>query len=83
MRRELIAAHRRRIAQALADAGLDAPPSQANVLWVGGDGGLGGRLERAGIVALAGGTLGDPSRLRITVPHLPHDVDRLLRALDC
>ncbi len=40
------------------------------------------RLDRGGITVRGGSVLGDPDRVRITVPHRPDGVERLLRALD-
>lgn len=89
----LAAARGRRIATAraeLADAlraveGLDVPPSQANVLWLAAAGvpgaELAARLGRQGIGVAPGGPLGDPARVRVTVPHRPEHRERLVRAL--
>ncbi len=90
---ELATARGRRIAAeraALRDAlggvdGLDVPPSQANVLWLAAAGvpgaELAARLGRQGIAVAAGGPLGDPGRVRVTVPHRPEHRERLVRAL--
>jgi histidinol-phosphate aminotransferase len=74
-RRATIAAHRRELADALGD---DAPPSQANVLWVPA-----GRvaLERHAIHAAPGAPYGAPDRIRLTVPHTAAGLERLLRAV--
>jgi histidinol-phosphate aminotransferase len=81
-----IAAHRERLLAELAERDVVVAPSHANVLWLTTPGVPGGdllaRLARGGITVRGGGVLGDPERVRITVPHLAHDVDRLLRALD-
>jgi len=81
-----IGAHRERLVAELSERAVDVAPSHANVLWLaahdlaGAE--LSARLDRNGIVVRGGGVLGDPARVRITVPHLAHDVGRLLRAID-
>jgi histidinol-phosphate aminotransferase len=82
-----IAAHRERLADALRERGVDAPDSQANVLWLSAPGPHGGAdltaaLERSGIVVQPGAGVGAPDRVRVTVPHREEDLERLLRALD-
>jgi histidinol-phosphate aminotransferase len=81
-----LAATRAELERALRERGLDVAPSQANVLWAAAPGidgtELAARMERAGVIVAAGGRLGDADRIRITVPHLEHHVDRLLRVLD-
>ena len=82
-----IAQHRRALADVLRDRGLEATPSQANVVWLSAPGPHGGadlaaKLERSGVIVQPGGGVGAPDRIRITVPHRAEDVDRLLRALD-
>ncbi len=66
--------------------GLSVAASQANVLWLRADGmpgaELAARMQRAGIVVAGGGPLGDPERVRVTVPHRPEHAERLLGALD-
>jgi histidinol-phosphate aminotransferase len=86
-RRATIAAHRDRLTAELRERGLDVGASQANVLWLPAPGPHGGsdlaaRLDRAGIVVQTGNGVGAPDRVRLTVPHRPEDVDRLLRSLD-
>jgi histidinol-phosphate aminotransferase len=90
---DLAEARGRRIAgarAALLDAltgieGLDVPPSQANVVWAAATGVAGAelaaRLARRGIAVAPGAALGDPGRVRITVPHRPEHRERLVRAL--
>jgi histidinol-phosphate aminotransferase len=77
---------RARIAAGAAAAGLDVVPSQANVLWLAGRGidgaELARRLERNAVLVAAGGALGDPARVRLTVPPDPAAADRALRALE-
>jgi histidinol-phosphate aminotransferase len=86
-RGETIAVQRARLAEGLGERGLEAPRSEANVVWLSAPGPHGGadlaaRLERSGIVVQPGVGVGVPDRVRITVPHRAQDVDRLLRALD-
>ncbi len=81
-----IAAERAALRDALGGVdGLDVPPSQANVLWLAAAGvpgaELAARLGRQGIAVAAGGPLGDPGRVRVTVPHRPEHRERLVRAL--
>ena len=60
-------------------------PSEANVLWAAAPAVAGAelarRLDRAGVVVAPGGALGDPARVRVTVPPGRDDADRALRAL--
>jgi histidinol-phosphate aminotransferase len=86
-RRATIAAHRDRLTAELRERGLDVGASQANVLWLPAPGphgasDLAARLNRSGIVVQTGNGVGAPDRVRLTVPHRPEDVDRLLRSLD-
>jgi histidinol-phosphate aminotransferase len=86
-RRATIAAHRDRLTTELRERGLDVGASQANVLWLPAPGphgasDLAARLARSGIVVQTGNGVGAPDRVRLTVPHRPEDVDRLLRSLD-
>jgi len=80
-RHRAIATERARIAAELPGLGFDAPRSQANVLWLPAGPELSASLQRAAILVAPGGPLGDPDRLRITVPHRPQDAERLLAAL--
>jgi histidinol-phosphate aminotransferase len=77
---------RARIAAAATAAGLGVAPSQANVLWLaapGIDGAeLARRLERNAVLVAAGGALGDPARVRLTVPPDPAAADRAMRAVE-
>ena len=79
-----VAGLRGRVIGELRGLGLDVVPSQANVLWVaapGLDGGeLAARLERTGVLVVPGGRVGDPARVRMTVPHRPELVDRSIRS---
>jgi histidinol-phosphate aminotransferase len=84
---ERIAAHRATLSSALRERGFELPASQANVVWItapGRDGAaeLSAGLHRSGVIVQTGTAVGAPDRLRITVPHLPEHLDRLLRALD-
>ena len=86
-RRATIATHRDRLTAELRERGLDVGASQANVLWLPAPGphgasDLAARLDRSGIVVQTGNGVGAPDRVRLTVPHRPEDVDRLLRSLD-
>jgi len=84
-RRATVARERARIREALHELPYDAPPSQANVLWVGLPGIAGGelaaRLRAGGVLVRPGAEVGDEQRVRITVPVLPGATDRLLEAL--
>jgi histidinol-phosphate aminotransferase len=81
----VVAEQRARIAEALPSLGVQAPASQANVLWLraeGIDGGeLAERLQRHGVIVAPGAALGDPERVRVAVQG-PDAADRLLRALE-
>jgi histidinol-phosphate aminotransferase len=82
-----IAAHRTQLVTTLRDRGLDVPDSQANVIWLPAPGPhgaseLAAALHRSGVIVQTGTGVGAPDRIRLTVPHLPEHVDRLLRALD-
>ena len=44
--------------------------------------GLHRRLERQGVIVAPGGALGDPARVRLTVPPAREPADRALRALE-
>jgi histidinol-phosphate aminotransferase len=79
-----IAAERDRLTGELRRLGLDVAPSQANFLWVAHperDGAaVADGLARAGVLVAAGGPLGDPARVRITVRDEVSS-QRLLRGL--
>ena len=84
-RTKTVAKERKRLRKALADMPLDlGPASEANILWLAAaeiDGAeLAARLARAGVIVRAGGTLGDPQRIRAAVQDQAAG-DRLLRAL--
>src|SRR5207248_5360943 len=61
-RRSLVVEQRRRVLHALHDLPVDAPPSEANFVWLhaaGLDGAaLTARLEQAGVIVAPGGPLG-------------------------
>lgn len=68
------------------ELGYDVPDSHANVLWLAlGDlagAELGARLERAHVIAAPGGPVGDPARIRLTVPIRDEHMTRVARALE-
>jgi histidinol-phosphate aminotransferase len=83
-RTKRVATERTRLLGALRELPVEVTPSQANVLWIAPtamDGAeLASRLARASVIVRAGGPLGDPRRVRVSI----HDTaagDRLLRAL--
>ena len=84
-RTRAVAAERGRLTAELRARGLDVAPSQANFLWVAHpehDGAaVAGGLGRAGVIVAAGGPLGDPDRVRITVRD-EAATQRLLRSLE-
>jgi histidinol-phosphate aminotransferase len=84
LRRDTVVQQRRRLLDALADLPVDAPPSQANVLWLRApglaDGELYGRLRRAAILAHPGSELGEPDHVRVAIQS-PTATDRLLEGL--
>ncbi len=79
-----VSVERRRLLAALADQGVEATASQANVLWLRADGiagaELASRLARSGVIVRAGGTLGDARMVRAAI-HDAEATDRFLRAL--
>ncbi len=81
-----VAAAREPLRRSLRELGLDVAPSQANVLWCahrdlpGAE--LAARLRRSGIVVADGGPLGDPARVRITIPAAEEHGLRLVRAVE-
>lgn len=86
-RAERIADHRASLLGALRERGWDIGASQANVIWLPtpgphGAAELSAQLHRSGVIVQTGTAVGAPDRVRITVPHLPEHLDRLLRALD-
>jgi histidinol-phosphate aminotransferase len=81
-----VARERTRLTAALRERGYDVAASEANVLWVAAarvDGAeLARRLERTGLIVAPGGALGDPARIRVTVPPGREDGDRVVRAFE-
>ena len=81
-----IAPLRAQLREGLVELGFDVGASEANLLWVARDGMLGVQLadglQRLGIVVAGGAPLGDPARVRMTVPHRPELVERVLRAAE-
>ncbi|HLM50232.1 MAG TPA: aminotransferase class I/II-fold pyridoxal phosphate-dependent enzyme [Solirubrobacteraceae bacterium] len=83
-RRELVAAQRGRLLDALAELPVDVEPSQANLVWLTAPGlegaELAARLQRLGVMVRAGQAFGATDHVRAAI-HSPEGVDRLLRAL--
>ncbi|HET8672468.1 MAG TPA: aminotransferase class I/II-fold pyridoxal phosphate-dependent enzyme, partial [Thermoleophilaceae bacterium] len=83
-RRELVIEQRRRLEGALHDLAVDAPPSQANFLWLSAAGLTGSeltaRLEQKGVIVAPGGPLGADDHARAAVRGAAA-TDRLLEAL--
>jgi histidinol-phosphate aminotransferase len=81
----VVSEQRERIVAALPELGLEAPPSQANFVWLRADAIDGGqlveRLQRGHVIVAPGAALGDPERVRVAVQG-PQATDRLLRALE-
>jgi histidinol-phosphate aminotransferase len=86
MRGRTVAANRAALTGAARELGYTVADSQANVLWValeGVDGAeLSARLERAHVLVASGGTLGDATRVRLTVPARDEHMTRVRRALE-
>ncbi len=86
VRGALVAPLRTDLRDGLVELGFDVGPSDANVLWIAQDGvpglQLAGALQRLGIIVAGGAPLGDPSRIRMTVPHRPDFVARVLRSAE-
>ena len=83
-RRDAVIAQRRRLLDELAALPVDAPPSQANFLWLRApglaDGELYARLRRAAILTHPGSELGEPDHVRVAIQS-PTATDRLLEGL--
>ena len=79
-----VAAERRRVQDALTELPIDAPPSQANFVWLRAAGlssiELSGRLGRARVIVWPGGEVGDSDHVRAAIQS-PGATDRLLHAL--
>ena len=83
-RRRSVIEQRTRLLDALHELGADVTDSQANFVWVAGEGlsgaELAGRLRRDGVIVAPGGPLGADDHVRITVRNAPA-TDRLLASL--
>jgi histidinol-phosphate aminotransferase len=83
-RRSLVVEQRERVLAALHDLPVDAPPSQANFVWLHAAGlsgaELAGRLERAGVLVAVGGPLGADDHVRASIRGAAA-AERLLSAL--
>ena len=81
----LVAEQRARIAAALPDRGLEAPPARPTSSGCAPRAStaaqLAERLQRGGVIVAPGAALGDPERVRVAVQG-PQATDRLLRALE-
>ena len=85
VRRRTVIESRRRLIDALHDLPVDAPPSQANLLWLRAAGlsgaELAARLERASVLVAPGAPLGDDEHVRAAIRG-PAATARLLGALE-
>ncbi len=81
-----IAANRVRLTARARELGYQLPDSHANVLWLAFPGVPGSELvrraERAQVIVAGGGPLGEPDRIRVTLPARDEHVQRLDRALE-
>ena len=84
-RRAKVIAERERLLAELARRPVDAPPSEANLVWLSAPGieglELSHRLERFGVYVKPGAEFGATDHVRVQVQDRPAS-DRLLRALD-
>jgi len=84
-RRAQIAAERTRLLAKLADRPVDAPPSEANVVWLSAAGMEGAelahRLQRYGVYVKPGTAFGASDHVRFQIQDAPA-TERFLRALD-
>jgi len=84
-RRALVGVERRRLLDELGRRPVDAPRSEANVVWLAAPGvegvELAGRLERFGVYVKPGAEFGASDHVRAQIQDAPA-TDRLLRALD-
>ena len=75
---------RQRLLESLGTMAVDAPASQANVVWLGAPGLPGGelsaRLRRSAVIVHPGSELGEPDHVRATIQS-PQATDRLLEGL--
>jgi histidinol-phosphate/aromatic aminotransferase/cobyric acid decarboxylase-like protein len=80
-----VIAERARLADQLADLGVDAQPSQANALWLSAPGiegeDLAARLDHYAVRVKAGATFGATDHVRVQVRDSAAS-DRLLSALE-
>ena len=85
-RGNIVAANRVRLTSRARELGFELPDSQANVLWLSLSGVSGPELvrraERAHVIVAAGGPLGEPDHVRVTVPPREEHFSRLDRALE-
>ena len=83
-RREMVIAQRRRVDDALAQLGLEAPQSEAHFVWMRVSGmtslQLAAAFQRAGVVVFPGSALGDGEHVRISLKS-GLATDRLLAVL--
>ena len=83
-RRELVIGQRGRLERELHALPVDAPPSQANFLWLSAAGVTGAelaaRLEHSGVIVAPGGPLGADDHVRASIRG-PAASERLLSAL--
>src|SRR6185437_1641605 len=83
-RRELVIEQRTRLMQALEYLPVDAPPSQANFVWLHAAGMTGSelaaRLETSGVIVAPGGPLGADDHVRASIRGAG-GTDRLIEAL--
>ncbi|MGZ4174054.1 MAG: pyridoxal phosphate-dependent aminotransferase [Solirubrobacteraceae bacterium] len=83
-RRKLVIEQRGRLLRGLHDLPADAPPSQANFVWLHAAGltgsELAARLERAGVLVAPGGPLGADDHVRAAIRGAA-GTDRLIKAL--
>ena len=83
-RQALVFTQRRRLLDALHELPVDAPPTQANFVWLRATGlsgaELAARLERAAVLVSPGGPLGSDDHVRAAIRG-PAETDRLLAAL--
>jgi histidinol-phosphate aminotransferase len=81
-----VVANRRTLTETARRLGYKLPDSQANVLWLelpGVDGPeLSRRLEQAHVIVASGGPLGEPRRVRLTVPPREEHLQLVIRALE-
>jgi histidinol-phosphate aminotransferase len=84
-RRERVLAQRERLQSEIAGRPFDAPPSEANFVWLSAPGleglELARRLERFGVFVKPGAEFGAGDHVRAQIQDAPA-TDRLLRALD-